>query len=61
VGTPGTSFPFTVGLILAVNNPMGGEPYGEGVTRDWLTAAGFRDITPAVAVSPISAVVRATK
>jgi len=57
----GTPFPFTVGLILAVNNPMGGEPYGEGVTREWLTAAGFRDITAAVAVSPISAVVRATK
>lgn len=57
----GTSFPFTVGLILVVNNPMGGEPYGESVTREWLTGAGFRDIKPGVAVSPISAVVRAVK
>jgi hypothetical protein len=57
----GTPFPFTVGLILVVNNPMGGEPYGESVTREWLTSAGFRDIKPAVAVSPISAVVRAVK
>jgi len=57
----GTSFPYTVGLILAVNNPMGGEPYGEAVTRDWLSGAGFRDIAPAAVVSPISAVVRAVK
>ncbi len=57
----GTPFPYTVGLILVVNNPMGGEPYGESVTREWLTEAGFREIAPAVAVSPISAVVRAVK
>jgi hypothetical protein len=57
----GTPFPFTVGLILVVNNPMGGEPYGESVTGEWLSSAGFRDIKPAVPVSPISAVVRAVK
>ncbi|MDT4989923.1 MAG: hypothetical protein QOI74_4017 [Micromonosporaceae bacterium] len=56
-----TPFSYTVGLILAVNNPMGGEPYGEGVTRGWLADAGFGEIKPAVAVSPISAVVRAVK
>jgi len=57
----GTPFPYTIGLILAVNNPMGGEPYGEAATRGWMTAAGFREIKPAAVVSPISAVVRAIK
>lgn len=57
----GTAFPHTIGLILLVNNGQGGEPYGSTVTRGWMEAAGFRDIHPPVAVSPISAVVRAVK
>lgn len=57
----GTSFPYTVGLILVVNNGMGGEPYGEAVTRQWLRDAGFSVVEPAVAVSPISALIRAVK
>lgn len=56
-----TPFPFTIGLILLVNNGQGGEPYGEAVTRGWMEAAGFREIHPAVTVSPISAMVRAVK
>jgi precorrin-6B methylase 2 len=57
----GTPFPYNIGLILLVNNTMGGEPYGEAVTRKWLEQAGFRTVHPAVAVSPISALVRAFK
>jgi N,N-dimethyltransferase len=56
-----TPFPFTIGLILLVNNGQGGEPYGAAVTRGWMEAAGFREIHPAITVSPISAVVRAVK
>jgi N,N-dimethyltransferase len=56
-----TPFPYTVGLILVVNNAQGGEPYGEVVTREWLTDTGFTTVDPAVAVSPISAVIRAVK
>jgi len=56
-----TPFPYNVGLILLVNNTMGGEPYGEAVTREWLQEAGFRHIDPAVPVSPISALLRAVK
>ena len=56
-----TPFPFTIGLILLVNNGQGGEPYGAAVTRQWMEAAGFREIHPAVTVSPISAMVRAVK
>jgi predicted nicotinamide N-methyase len=56
-----TPFPYTIGLILLVNNGQGGEPYSATVTREWMEAAGFREVHPAVAVSPISAVVRAVK
>jgi N,N-dimethyltransferase len=56
-----TTFPYTIGLILLVNNGQGGEPYGSTVTRAWMEAAGFRKVYPAVTVSPISAVVRAVK
>jgi hypothetical protein len=55
-----TTFPFNLGLILVVNNTQGGEPYGETIMRQWLEEAGFRT-EPAVAVSPISAVIRAIK
>jgi N,N-dimethyltransferase len=55
-----TPFPFTIGLILVVNNTQGGEPYGAEVTRRWLEEAGFR-VKPTTAVSPISAVARAVK
>jgi N,N-dimethyltransferase len=55
-----TPFPYSIGLILLVNNTMGGEPYGAEVTRRWLTDAGFADVSTA-AVSPISAVARARK
>lgn len=57
----GTPFPYTVGLILVVNNGMGGEPYGEAATRQWLQEAGFSVVEPAVPVSPISALIRAVK
>jgi hypothetical protein len=57
----GTPFPYTLGLILLVNNTMGGEPYGEAVTRKWLAEAGFSMIEPVVPVSPISALIRAVK
>ena len=40
---------------------MGGEPYGETVSRTWLEKAGFGTVDPAVAVSPISALIRAVK
>ncbi|HET6215271.1 MAG TPA: class I SAM-dependent methyltransferase [Micromonosporaceae bacterium] len=56
-----TPFPYSIGLILLVNNAMGGEPYGETVTRKWLEEAGFSSVEPAVAVSPISALIRAHK
>lgn len=56
-----TPFPYSLGLILSVNSVMGGEPYGEHVTRAWLADAGFRTVEPAVAVSPISALIRAVK
>lgn len=56
-----TPFPYTLGLILLVNNTMGGEAYGEAVTREWMVDAGFRVVEPAVAVSPISALIRAVK
>ncbi|GAA1027944.1 hypothetical protein GCM10009557_11180 [Virgisporangium ochraceum] len=55
-----TPFPYQIGLILVVNNTMGGEPYGAEVTRSWLEQAGFRP-QPTVATSPISAVARAVK
>ncbi len=55
-----TPFPYTIGLILMVNNTMGGEPHGAEVTRGWLEQAGFR-AQPTIAVSPISAVARAVK
>jgi N,N-dimethyltransferase len=55
-----TPFPYTIGLILVVNNTMGGEPYGAEVTRGWLEEAGFR-AQPTIPVSPISAVARAVR
>jgi predicted nicotinamide N-methyase len=55
-----TSFPYTIGLILLVNNTVGGEPYGAQVTEDWLRQAGFDEVSTA-AVSPISALARAHK
>jgi N,N-dimethyltransferase len=55
-----TPFPYTIGLILVVNNTMGGEPHGAEVTREWLKQAGFLP-QPTIAVSPISAVARAVK
>jgi quercetin dioxygenase-like cupin family protein/SAM-dependent methyltransferase len=55
-----TPFPFSIGLILLVNNTMGGEPYGAELTRQWLADAGFAEVSTA-AVSPISAVARARK
>jgi SAM-dependent methyltransferase len=57
----GTAFPYTLGLILMLNNTMGGEPYGEAVTRAWLGEVGFSTVEPALPVSPISALVRAVK
>jgi hypothetical protein len=55
-----TPFPYAIGLILLVNNTMGGEPYGAEVTRQWLSGIGFADVTT-TPVSPISAVARARK
>lgn len=55
-----TPFPYAIGLILLVNNTMGGEPYGAGVTHQWLTDAGFAEVSTNP-VSPISAVARARK
>lgn len=53
-------FPYLFGLILLINNTQGGEPHGEDLTCQWLEAAGFRDLQVSV-VSPISALIRATK
>lgn len=53
-------FPYQFGLILLINNNQGGEPHGEELTRRWLTDAGFHDIQVSE-VSPISALLRATK
>lgn len=55
-----TPFPYLIGLILLVNNTMGGEPYGAEVTRQWLSDVGFSDVSISP-VSPISAVARARK
>lgn len=56
----GVPFPYMFGLILLVNNTMGGEAHSEELHRQWLSAAGFRDVE-VVEISPISAVVRARK
>ena len=53
-------FPYLFGLILLVNNTQGGENHGEDITCQWLQEAGFHDIRVAE-VSPISALIRATK
>jgi cyclopropane fatty-acyl-phospholipid synthase-like methyltransferase len=55
-----TPFPFNIGLILLVNNTVGGEPYGAQVTEGWLKEIGFDGVST-VAVSPISALTRARK
>jgi SAM-dependent methyltransferase len=56
-----TPFPYSIGLILMVNNTMGGETHGAGTTTRWLYEAGFSRVEPAVAVSPISGLIRAYK
>lgn len=53
-------FPYLFGLILLINNTQGGEAHGEELTCEWLAGAGFRDLRT-VRISPISALIRATK
>jgi hypothetical protein len=53
-------FPYQFGLILLINNTQGGEPHDQALTERWLRDIGFRDIRVRE-VSPISAVVEATK
>jgi len=53
-------FPYLMGLILIVNNTQDGEIYDEEVICAWLAAAGFPKVSVTV-VSPISALIRATK
>jgi cyclopropane fatty-acyl-phospholipid synthase-like methyltransferase len=55
-----TPFPFLFGLILQINNTQGGEAHDEELTCSWLRAAGFSGIEVS-AVSPISALIKATK
>jgi SAM-dependent methyltransferase len=56
-----TPFAYSIGLILMVNNTMGGEAQGAAATTRWLHEAGFSTVEPAVAVSPISSLIRAYK
>lgn len=53
-------FPYLFGLILLINNTQGGEAHGEELTRRWLEGAGFH-VVEVAEVSPISALIRATK
>ena len=53
-------FPYLFGLILLINNTQGGEAHGQELTTHWLLEAGFRHLH-VVRISPISALIRATK
>jgi len=56
----GLPFPYQFGLILLINNTQGGEPHDQALTEEWLRDIGFRQVRVRD-VSPISAVVEATK
>lgn len=53
-------FTYEFGLILMVNNPEGGEPHDEAITRGWLAGAGFKEVS-VEQVSEIFTLVRARK
>jgi SAM-dependent methyltransferase len=55
-----STFPYMFGLIMVVNNSLGGEVHDEALLRKWLEEIGFRNVE----VSPVTGIaglLRATK